>query len=268
VTGKNLTSRTWFYPVVYGLLVIISMLPPITKVPYDPRDTQDVIVNILMVSILPYRSWGWVFHVATFGVIGLAVLRPKVAGRVMAAYFGLNYLLVAALQTNAQTETYGFAVHTGALFATTLLGMLWLWVAWRDRLQASFKGVPPWRWILLPLALLVFWSPIGLQGNRVLPNFDPLLLLTSPDHGLAYCFVTPVFLFLLVLFYPNVDPFAFRVTAFNGLLYGLLNLTHWFNPDMVWMGALHIPLLVIPLVALLLPVLERDTVQREPWSWS
>jgi hypothetical protein len=61
----------------------------------------------------------------------------------------------------------------------------------------------------------------------------------------------------LILFYPNVDEFALRVTAFNGLLYGIFNLTHWFNPDAVWLGVLHLPLLIIPLVALLLPVLER-----------
>jgi hypothetical protein len=110
---------------------------------------------------------------------------------------------------------------------------------------------------LLPLALLVFWSPIAVEGDKVVPDFDPILLLTSPDYGLAYCFVTPVFLFLLILFYPRVDVLTLRVTAFNGLLYGLFNLTHWFNPDMVWMGVLHIPLLIIPLVALFLPLLER-----------
>jgi len=252
VTRRNLTLRKWFYPAVYGLLIVISMLPLIAQVAYDPRDTQDVIMNVLMVSILPYRSWGWVFHVATLAVIALAVLRPNVAGRVMAAYMGVNYLLIAALQTNATTEKYGFVVHTGALVAASLLGVLWLWVAWRNKLQASFKGVPSWRWILLPLALLVFWSPLGLEGDKVIPNFSPLLLLTSPDYGLSYCFVTPVFLFLLVLFYPNVDVFALRVTAFNGLIYGVYNLTHWFNPDRVWMGVLHIPLLVISLVALLL----------------
>ena len=261
MAGKSLTSRKWFYPAVYGLLIVLSMLPPITEVAYDPRNTQDVIMSILMVSILPYRSWGWVFHLATLALIALAVFRPQVAGRAMAAYFGVNYLLIAALQTHAVTEKYGFAVQTGALVATALLGILWLWVAWRKRLQASFDGIPPWRWTLLPLALLVFWSPIGLEENKVVPNFNPLLLLTSPDYGLAYCFVTPVLLFLLILFYPQVDVLSLRVTAFNGLLYGLLNLTHWFNPDMVWMGALHIPLLVIPLVALLMPILERNTMQ-------
>jgi hypothetical protein len=66
--------------------------------------------------------------------------------------------------------------------------------------------------------------------------------------------VTPVLLFLLTLFYPRVDLFAFRVTAFNGLIYGLLNLTHWFDPDRVWMGVMHIPLLVISLVALFISV--------------
>lgn len=259
---KRLTERRLFYPVIYGALLILSMLPPITKVPYDPRNTTDVIMSILMNSITPYGSWGWVFHIATLAVIGLAAFRPKIAGRVAAAYFGVNYLLIATLQTNAITETYGFAVQTGALIATSLLGILWLWVAWKDKLQASFVDVPAWRWSLFPLALLVFWSPIGFEGTKVVPDFNPVLLLTSPDYGLAYCFMTPVFLFLLILFYPDVNPFAFRVTAFNGLIYGLLNLMHWFNPDRVWMGVMHIPLLVIPLIALLMPILSRRNTQK------
>jgi hypothetical protein len=244
--------------VSFVLLLVIALLPPITQVPFDQRQTQDVILSILKVSILPYRRWGWVCHVATLAVVALALIRPRVAGRLMAAYFGVNYLLIAALQTNAVTEEYGLAIQTGALVATALLGMLWLWVAWREGLRASFRDVPTWRWSLLPFALLVFWSPVAMEGNRIVPNFDPSLLLTSPDYGLTYCFVTPVFLFLLILFYPTVDALAFRVTAFSGLIYGLLNLTHWFHPDLLWMGVMHVRLLVIPLAALFLPMLERD----------
>jgi hypothetical protein len=254
---EKLTERKWFYPLVYVLLLIISMLPLITEIPYDPRDTQDVIINILMVSINPYRAWGWVFRVATLALVGLAAFRPQNAGRVVAAYFGINYLLIAALQTNAVTEKYGFALHTGAMVASAMLGIIWLVVAWRRKLVASFREVPAWRYLLLPLALLVFWSPLRVEGTAVMPDFNLLYLLTSPDYGLTYCFMTPVFLFLLILFYPKVDGFAFRVTAFNGLLYGLFNLTHWFSPDTRWLGVLHLPLLIIPLVALLLPVLER-----------
>ena len=252
-----MTSRKWFYPLGYFILIVISLIPPYATLPYDPRDTQDVIASILMVSIEPYRAWGWVFHLATLAVIALVALRKEFSGRALAAYFGANYLVVAALQTHAATEKYGFALQTGALVSAALLGLLWLWVAWRGKLEASFRGVPAWRYLLLPLALLAFWTPLRMEGATALPNFDPRLLLTSADYGLAYCFVTPVFLFLLILFYPRVDGFAFRVTAFNGLLYGLLNLFWWGSPDTAWMGVLHLPLLAISLVALLLPRLER-----------
>jgi hypothetical protein len=212
-----------------------------------------VIAQILMVSIAPYQAWGWVFHALTLALLVLIAYRPQKAGRVVAAYFGINYLIIAALQTNTITADYGFALQTGALVAGGLLGILWLVVAWRGTLDASFKDIPPWRWVLLPLALLVFWSPFAIEGSTVIPNFDPRMLLTSPDYGLTYCFMTPVFLFLLILFYPKVNDFAFRVTAFNGLIYGIFNLTHWFSPDTVWMGVLHIPLLVISLVAMTMP---------------
>lgn len=259
---KPLTKRKWFYPLVYFLLIVISMWPLYTEIPYDPRNTQDVIINILMLALVPYQSWGWIFHLATLGVIALAAFRPQVGGRVMAAYFGVNYLVIAALQTHAVTEKYGLAVQTGALIACGLLGMLWLWVAWKDRLRVSFGEVPAWRWFLFPLALLVFWSPIGFEGSRVVFNFNPLLLLTSPDYGLAYCFMTPVFLFLLILCYPNVDDFAFHVTAFNALLYGLFNLAHWFNPDLVVMGVMHLPLLLLALIALLMPrLIKKSSLQ-------
>lgn len=193
------------------------------------------------------------FHLATLAVIALAVWNPQTGGRAIAAYFGLNYLIIAFVQTRAQTPAYGFAVHSGAMAAEILLALLWLWVAWKDRLHLSWKDVPAWRWFLFPLALLVFWAPIGTQGSRVVFDFNPLSLLTSPDYGLAYCFMTPVFLFLLILAWPQVDGFALRVTAFNALLYGLFNLTHWFNPDLIVMGAMHLPLLVLALVALFLP---------------
>lgn len=247
---KALTSRKWFYPLVYFVLVFLSFWPPYTELPYDPRDTQKVIFELLQVSTQPYAAWGWVFHVATLAVIGLSLWKPALGGRLIAAYFGLNYLLIAALQTRGVTPSYGFAVQTGALVAGGLLGLLWLWVAWKDGVRIFWGEIPRWRWLLLPFALLVFWLPVAREGGRFVFNFNPLLLLTSPDYGLAYCFVTPVFLFLLILAWPRVNDFAFRVTAFNGLLYGLFNLSTWFDPATRVMGVMHVPLLVMPLAAL------------------
>ncbi len=263
----SLNQRRWFYPLVYFALLFIAFLPLSTQRPYAPQDTALVIFEILSRATAPYAAWGWIFHVATLAVVGLTIWRPPLGSRAVPAWFGLNYLVVAATQTHAETPAYGYALHTGALVAEVGLGLLWLWVAWRGRLRLSFDAIPRWRWVLLPLALLVFWSPMRIEGGRVVPDFNPLLLLTAPDYGLAYCFLTPVFLFLLILAWPQVDRFAFRVTAFNGLLYALFNLNHWANPDRVWLGVMHLPLLVMALVALGLAHLTtkaNDRVQKVP----
>ncbi|GAB4489756.1 MAG: hypothetical protein Fur0016_07420 [Anaerolineales bacterium] len=255
----KLIERKWFYPLVYFLLVFISFLPLYTERPYDPRQTQSVIFEILQVATLPYAAWGWVFHLGTLVVIAFSLWNLAIGGRVMAVYFGLNYLVIAAVQTSAITPSYGFAVHTGALVTDVLLGLLWLGMAWKGGLQVDWKAIPRWRWVLLPFALLVFWSPIALQAERFVFDFNPLLLLTSPDYGLAYCFLTPVFVFLLILAWPNVNIFAFRVTAFNGLLYGLFNLAAWGNPNTVVLGVMHLPLLFITTAALWLAHSQPQT---------
>ncbi|WP_322506863.1 hypothetical protein [Anaerolinea sp.] len=247
-----LTQRKWFTPFMYFLLVVIAFLPLITTVPYDPRNTSEVIFEILSYALIPYASWGIAFHLLTLLAIGIAIWKPAPGGRLIAGYFGLNYLVIAFTQTRALTPTYGNAIHTGALIAEVLLGLLWLWVAWKDKLQISFHNAPFWRWLLLPLAILTFWSPIAVEGNRIVPNFVPLLLLTSPDYGLAFCFMTPVFLFLLILAYPQVDLLALWLTAFNALLYALFNLNHWAVPERLWMGVMHLPLLILSLTALVL----------------
>lgn len=250
-------ARKWIYPLAYIGLVVISMLPVYTKIPYDPRNSQDVIYSILMISIKPYQSWGWVFHLATLFLILYILWKPEKAGRVLAGYISVNYLIIAALQPHAVTEKYGFALQTGAMVSTALIGMTWLVAAIRNGLKLSLQNIPGWRYILLPLALLVFWAPFKVEGGVVSPNFDPRLIFTSADYGLTYCFVTPMFLFLLLLFSTDHAGFTYRITAFNALLYGLFNLTHWFNPGMSWMGVLHLPLLILSLVALLLPYLEH-----------
>jgi hypothetical protein len=203
-----------------------------------------------MVSIEPYKGLGPLFHVGTLLVVVLIGLFEEKMGPVLAVYMGLNYLVIAFAQAMGTTEAYGFVIHTGCLITAILLGIAWIVSAVRGSLKPSYKRVPLWRYLLLPLALLAFWSP---YNSQVQPYFNPLLLITSPDYGLTFCLTTPVFLYLLILFYPRVDGFAFRITAFNGLLYGLVNMTHFFNPQLRWMGVLHLPLLIISLCALILP---------------
>ena len=178
-------------------------------------------------------------------------------GRIFAAFMGVNFIVIAFVQGMGHTEKYGFVVQPGSIIASVFLGVAWIVAAFRGTLKSSFEGVPTWRYFLFPLALLVYWAP---YNDLIRPDFNPLLLFTSTDSALTFCFTTPVFLFLLILFYPCVDPLAYRLTAFNGLLYGLFNMTHFFNPGFEWMGVLHIPLLTLSFVALSLPRFGKRSV--------
>jgi len=241
------------YILVYVFLLLINILPLITEKPYQPQDTQEVIINLLMVSILPYQAFGPIFHIATLLLVFAFLWKPARLGRLMAGYIGINYFIIAAAQTMGHTEKYGFVIHLSALLTILILGITWLFVAFRNDIQPTFKKPSLLEYGLIALALLAFWGPYADVDGVIRPHFNLLLLLTGPDYGLTFCFTTPVFLLGLILVYPNVNQFAYRITTFSGLLYGLFNLTHWFNPATQWMGFLHLPLLVISIYALILP---------------
>jgi hypothetical protein len=143
-------ENKWLYPVVYLLFVIIAFLPLYAEMPYGPQDTQDVILNLLMVSIDPYKHLGPMFHLATFLIVALIAVYEERMGRILAAYMGVNYLVIAFAQAMGTTEKYGFVVHTGALVASLVLGITWLVVAVRGTLKPSYRDVPPLRYLLLP----------------------------------------------------------------------------------------------------------------------
>ena len=257
MSNRSIQRRQWVYPVLYAAVFIICMLPPYAEQPYAPQETQAVIIELLKVATTPYSAYAPIFHVVTLVLVALIAWQPAKMGPVWAAYMGVNYLIIALAQTMGTTAQYGFVLHTGGLVLYTLLGLIWLVVALRRQLQTSFQSVTWQKLLLLPLALLAFWAPYGSSATAVWPDFNPLLLLVSPDYGLTFCLTTPVFLFLLILCYPHVNPLAYRMTAFSGLLYGLLNLTHWFTPELRWMGFLHLPLLILSAYALILPRIQR-----------
>jgi hypothetical protein len=266
MSHKTMTQRKWFYPVLYTAFFILSMLPLYTEKLYAPQDTQKVLIALLMVATTPYKAYSPIFHILTVLIVAFIAWQPKKMGRILAAYMGLNYLVIALAQTMGTTPRYGFVLHIGGMAMCGVLGLVWIVIAFRNGLQTSFKSFSWQHLLLLPFALIAFWAPYALYGNVVKPDFNPLLLLVSPDYGLTYCLTTPVFLFLLILCYPHVNMLAYRITAFNGLLYAVFNFTHWFSPQSRWMGFLHLPLLVISTYALLQPRLykKRDNKSLKP----
>lgn len=254
VMQSKKAAMRWVYPLSYLFFIAITFAPLRTDIPYASQEIQDVLFNLFQISLNPYRAFAPLFHILSILlVLGIIRFGSKM-GRVFAAYMGLNYVIIALTQTMGTTEKFGFVIHTGSLVMNAILGITWIVVAFRGDLAPSIKKLPLSGYLLLPLAILAFWAPYDMQ---IKPDFNPLLLLTSPDYGMSFCLTTPVFLYLLSLFYPHVNGYAYRITAFNGLLYGILNIQHFFTPGMSWMGVLHIPLLVISAYALLLPRLSR-----------
>jgi len=254
---ENNKSTKWLYPLIYMGIILINIIPSYAELPYSPQDAQDVIINLLMVAIQPYHAFAPIFHIATLIITFGLLWQPARMGRLVAGYIGCNYLVIGLAQSMGNTEKYGFVVHIAALTTVLFLGVTWLVAALRNKLQLTRQKVRLPEYGLLLLAILAYWGPYRAVDGMIEPYFDMRLLLTSPDYGLTFCFTTPVFLLGLILFRAQGSQFAYRITAFSGLLYGLFNMTHWFNPDTWWMGFLHLPLLIISAYALLLPRIEH-----------
>ena len=124
----HLTERKWFYPFIYLLFLIISFLPLYTEKAYAYENTQDVIINLLMVVLIPYKAWGVVFHITTLIIVLYIALRPEKSGRLFSAYMGLNFLVIALVQSSGTTEKYGFVMQTSSLVMSIILGFIWKWV--------------------------------------------------------------------------------------------------------------------------------------------
>jgi hypothetical protein len=245
--------RLWLMVSLFFVFLVLSFFPLFAQKPYPPQDTQDVILNLLMVSDLPYAAFAPFFHIATILLVGLILWQPGKWGKLLAGYIGANYLFLIVTCAQGQTEKYGYVVMTGALILYAILGILWLTAAFRNPPVAAFRRPTLPEWGLIALALLAFWGPYSIAGGAVQPGFDPLRLLSSPDYGMMFCFTTPVFLMVLILCAPAVPRWPLRITAINGFIYALFNLTHWFFPERWWMGFLHLPLLLISLYAMFYP---------------
>ena len=67
--------------------------------------------------------------------------------------------------------------------------------------------------------------------------------------------MTPVYLAILILYYPRVNIVTLRITSLLGVIIGFWNLLVSFviHPDILWwFGVLHLPLVFISIYALIL----------------
>jgi hypothetical protein len=246
----RLVRHWWFF----GLIVLLFFFPAYTTLQFNPAETPQLVIEVLSHALaftLPILFP--IFKLIPLALIAGLVARPARTSRWFYAWAGANLLVVAVFQNMANTQSYGFAVLVGNLIVYGFAGLIWLRAALGpngNRLHQALS-LPWWRyWVVLP-ALLAYWYPVSTSGAVPIPDFAPLGLVAN-EAGLTFCMMMPVYLAVLTLAYPEVDPAVLRISAFIGLFTGALNVVEFllipiYGP---WMALLHMPLLLISLYAL------------------
>jgi len=240
------------------LLVLIALLfcvflPTLATVPFAQEESTLVIRDVFMQTSIAYLWLSPIIHVITVVLLVALYLYGSRIGRVADAFFGILFLFFAFGNHIAVTENYGLVVLTGNLVPILIVGLLWMWEVHKPLNKYVFQRLPAWRYWVLPLVFLAFWSPINAELN---PDFNPFLLLTS-SFGVMYCPTTPLIVAVLTLIYPRVNIFLLRITSFVGLLIGIFNAMSFFMMPgyTLWNLILHTPLIFISAYGLLIPAL-------------
>ena len=215
-----------------------------------------VIRDVFIQTSASYLWLSPAIHVATVVLIISIFRYGRRLGEITNAYFGILFLFVAFGNHIAMTENYGLVVITGNVVQIAAVGLFWFWDILESRNEYVFTRLPMWRYWVVPLALLAFWSPVNADLS---PNLDPMLFLTS-SFGVMFCPTTPVAIAILTLIYPRVNKYVLGVTSFVGLLIGAFNAVSLFIMPgySLWNFVMHIPLISLSLYGLLIERMVRD----------
>ncbi len=96
---------------------------------------------------------------------------------------------------------------------------------------------------MVVLALFAFYCPFTHHGEMdwSLAHFF------TRNTATAFCLTTPLFLTIMTLNLPNVNVVTYRITAIIGVIIGLYNMMNFFNPHTIFLGVVHLPLVIISL---------------------
>ncbi len=238
----------WWFPLIF---VLIQCIPTYTEKGFDPREMGVVIGTVLSNAILGEVQIVYpLFKVIPILLVVLILFRVKGITKWFNLYAGISYILFAFLQHLAFTEQYGFSIVISNLVMLLVVSASWFWDIFAKKNSFLPVEQPGWKYWVIPLALLAFWYPIN--PTTFLPDFKLSYLVTN-SAGLAFCLMTPVYLAVLLLHYPQINLVTLRVTGLAGIIIATFNVLMNFimYPETLWWnGVLHIPLLMISGAAL------------------
>ncbi len=238
---KKISARWWFFAL---LLLAQTVLMPFASRNFAPRDIGRIIPATLAgAPQMQLGDWNILFQsVSLLLLVLLLVFRNRVR-TLFNAYVAVSYLAFAFIQNVAFTEQYGFSVVTVNLVMFLFVAYVWIREALRPQGRYDF-GNFRWKYAwMIVLALFAYWFPFTLRGEA---DLNPLHFFTH-NTATAFCLTTPLFLTVLTLNLPQVNVVTYRITAIIGFIIGCYSMGSFFNPGTVWLGFVHLPLLLISL---------------------
>ena len=250
-----ITRRWWFF----AGLVSLGLLPPFTSKGFNLNEMYEIVSTTLGRAL--FFSCGPVFPVFQGIAIAVIVLLTVFRGKVrvvFAIHAGFSFLLFVVMQLTAITPRYGLSVLSGGVIMFGLVAAAWFWEAFSGFNDFSAHHRPAWKYGVIVPAIVAFWMPLDLTTFG--PDFDLANFITS-GSALAVCMMTPVYLAVLIFFYPRVNIVVLRVTSAVGIILAIPNLPMLFGYGPMWNGFLHLPLLVLSVLGLILSM-RRVATER------
>jgi hypothetical protein len=250
-----ITRRWWFF----AGLVLLQLLPPFTSKGFNFNEMYEIVSTTLNRGL--FFSCQPVFPV--FQGIAISVLVLLMAFRnkvrvVFAIHAGFSYLLFAVMQMTAVTPRYGLSVLSGGVLVFGLVAAAWFWEGFCGSNDFSAHKRPPWKYVVIVPAIFAFWMPLDLETFG--PDLDLANFITS-GSALTFCMMTPVYLAVLIFFYPMVNIVVLRVTSAVAIFFAIYNVPMLLRSGPRWNGVLHLPLLILSVLGLILSM-RRVATER------
>jgi len=255
--GLELIAGKWWFLTIFVLVGI--MTPPIVTRGFEFSKIWEIIFYILNNALIKDYTFLYpIFRVLPIVLIFALILVRGRISRIFSLYAAITYLLFAFLQVIAITDKHGFGILTGNFILMLTVAVFWFWEAVVNKNDFNSCRRSLDRYWVIPLALLAFWYPIDLQTMN--PDFSLIHFFTNPA-GLFFCTMTPVYLAVLILYYPKVNIATMRVTSLLGTIIGFGTMVASFIIDPTirwWDGILHLPLVFISIYALYLSFRRKN----------
>lgn len=233
-------SRKWWFFVI--LLSAQSILLPIVSRNFDPQNIPRMVSVILGNSVQNHLgNLNILFQSLSVLMFVLLIVFKNKVRKLFNAYVAVSYIAFAFIQNIAVTDQYGFSVVTINFAMFLFVAYVWIREMFHPENNYDFK---PFQWKyawMIVLALFAYYCPFT-NGGEMDWNLAHFF---TRNTATAFCLTTPLFLTILTLNLPRVNIVTYRVTAIIGVIIGLYNMMSFFNPHTVFLGVLHLPLVII-----------------------